>query len=293
MNEQQHAQSLRQYEREAEVTRYRLAQRLDELSDRLTLGQVFDEMLTYARGGGGTFLRAFSNAARVNPIPTFLIGAGCMMFLSEKMGLNRYVSGGGRHGAPDTSPASSRIGGAARREASGFGSATGAMRSRARAGTEFAGERASNLAGTVRESTSAAGDAIAETSQRVREKADDLRDQAMGAVEQMSEGAQTLAASVQEQASRSVEQARRQRLVRVREQAISFVNEQPFLCAALGAAAGAALAALLPGTKAEHELMGSASDSVKKAVGEAASESVEAAKGAVGRVAQDAIGAAE
>ena len=75
------------YEREAEHTRRRLAENLDELSDRLTPGQVFDEMLTYSRAGGGTFFRAFSNAMRENPVPSLLIGAGCMMFLSEKMGL--------------------------------------------------------------------------------------------------------------------------------------------------------------------------------------------------------------
>jgi ElaB/YqjD/DUF883 family membrane-anchored ribosome-binding protein len=296
MNEQQRAESSRHYEREAEATRYRLAQRLDELSDRLTPGQVFDEMLTYARGSGGSFLRTFSNAAHENPIPTFLIGAGCMMFLSEKMGLNRNVSRVGREGAPAMSRASSQISGTASRAASGFGSVTSEVRSRAQSATELAGEQASNLAGMVRDRASAAGDAISEASRRIGQKADDLRDQAAGAVEQMGEGAQNLAESVQEQVSQSVEQARRQTAEtarQVKEQVTSFVNEQPFLCAALGLAAGAALAAVLPATKAEHEIMGPASDAVKGAVGEAASESVEAAKSAAGRVAQNAIGAAE
>src|SRR5688572_14904749 len=84
--------SSRDYEREAEYTRHRLAYGLNELSDRLTPGQVFDEMLTYARGSGGTFARAAANASRQNPIPTLLIGAGVMLFLSEKMGLNRYLA---------------------------------------------------------------------------------------------------------------------------------------------------------------------------------------------------------
>ena len=83
------------YEREAEHTRRRLADNLDELSDRLTPGQVFDEMLTYSRAGGGTFFRAFSNAMRENPLPSLLIGAGCMMFLSEKMGLRAGAWGNG------------------------------------------------------------------------------------------------------------------------------------------------------------------------------------------------------
>jgi ElaB/YqjD/DUF883 family membrane-anchored ribosome-binding protein len=297
MNEQQHIESSQHYEREAEATRYRLAQRLDELSDRLTPGQVFDEMLTYARGGGGSFLRALSNAARENPIPTFLIGAGCMMFLSDKIGLNRYVSRDGRDGAPGKamSRASSQIGDAASRAASGLGSVTGEVRSHAQSATEFAGEQASNLAGTVRGRASAVGDAISEASQRMREKADHLRDQAAGAVEQMSGGAQNLAESVQEQVSQSVEQARRQTAEtarRVKEQVTSFVNEQPFFCAALGLAAGAALAAVLPATKMEHEIVGPTSDAVKGAVGDAASESVEVAKNAAGRIAQNAIGTA-
>src|SRR5205807_636097 len=83
-----------EYEREAKATRNRLAHSLDELNDRLTPGQVFDEVLSYARGGSGTFLRALSNAARDNPIPALLIGASCMLFLSEKMGLNRAISRG-------------------------------------------------------------------------------------------------------------------------------------------------------------------------------------------------------
>src|SRR5947209_6678368 len=124
----QHNKSSGDYQKEAEVTRYRLAQHLDELSDRLTPGQVFDEMLTYAKGGSGTFLRALTNASRENPIPSLLIGAGCMLFLSEKMGLNRYLSRGdgaraGGDGAVGSSmgaateeamsDAASRVGGAA------------------------------------------------------------------------------------------------------------------------------------------------------------------------------------
>src|SRR5215208_1315708 len=83
--------SPREYEREAQATRHRLADTLDELHDRLTPGDMLNEVLTYAKGGSGTFLRALTNAARENPIPSLLIGAGCMMFLSEKTGLSRML----------------------------------------------------------------------------------------------------------------------------------------------------------------------------------------------------------
>ena len=52
-------------------------------------------MLTYSRAGGGTFVRALSNAMRENPLPSLLIGAGCMMFLSDKMGLRAGSRGNG------------------------------------------------------------------------------------------------------------------------------------------------------------------------------------------------------
>ena len=96
-SQQERLSSSRDYQIEAEHTRRRLAEHLDELSDRLTPGQVFDEMLSYTRAGSGTFFRAFSNAMRENPIPSLLIGAGCMMFLSEKMGLRPggFGNGGG------------------------------------------------------------------------------------------------------------------------------------------------------------------------------------------------------
>jgi hypothetical protein len=246
VNAQQHAQSSRHYEREAEAIRYRLSQSFAELSDRLAPGQVFDEMMTYARGGVATFFRALSNAARENPIPTFLIGAGCMMFLSGKMGMSRYLSrGGGDEGVVP-------------------------------------------------------GKTISEASQRARETPPNLRNKAAGAVEQMSQGEQNLGAAVQDysastgkQVSQSVERTRRQTAEMARQVKEPFINEQLILGAALSLAAGAALAAILPATEKEHELIGRASDAVKGTVGEAASESIEVAKGAARRVAQDAMSAAE
>lgn len=93
MTTDQSERSSRDYEREAEASRHRLASNLRELSDRLTPGQVFDEVLTYARGGGGTFLKALSGAAKENPVPSLLISAGLLMFLSEKTGLSNMMGG--------------------------------------------------------------------------------------------------------------------------------------------------------------------------------------------------------
>ena len=62
--------SPRAYEREADETRRRLSTSLDELASNLTPGRMLDEVLSYARAGGGDFLRGLGNAASANPMPT-------------------------------------------------------------------------------------------------------------------------------------------------------------------------------------------------------------------------------
>jgi ElaB/YqjD/DUF883 family membrane-anchored ribosome-binding protein len=136
-------------------------------------------------------------------------------------------------------------------------------------------------------------------SRQVTEKAHDWRDQASSAADQVMQGAQSVAGTVQDyssaigqQMSDTAEMARRQAgrmAAQTADTAKSFVNEQPLLCAAIGVALGAALAAMLPSTRAENELMGEASDSVKKALGDAAAEQLETAKSAAGKVAQQAM----
>jgi hypothetical protein len=298
--------SSRHYVREAEATRDRLAQSLDELSDRLTPGQVFDEMLTYAKGGGGTFFRAFSNAARENPVPSLLIGAGCMMFLSEKMGLNRFMphgngadgganrAGSTMAGAGDSmSSAASRVGGVA---ASGASSMAQSVRSGMRGAADFASEQASAAGDGIRQGAAAIGDTVTATARN-------LRGQASGGVDQLAQGAHSVAETVQDystavgrQVSESADMARGQAVraaTQAKDAAKSLINEQPLLCAALGLAVGAAIAAMLPQTETEDQLMGEASDSVKKAVGEVASEQLETVKTAAGNVAEEAKAAAE
>ena len=57
-----------QLEREAEQTRSQLAQRLDELRERITPGQLVDEAVDYAKdSGGGVFVRNLGRQATANP----------------------------------------------------------------------------------------------------------------------------------------------------------------------------------------------------------------------------------
>jgi ElaB/YqjD/DUF883 family membrane-anchored ribosome-binding protein len=302
------------YQRDAEQTRHRIADGLDELNNRLTPGQVFDEMLTYARGGSGTFFRALSNASRENPIPSLLIAAGAMMFLSEKMGLNRYIASGshdangdslytagvGRHSSARRSNAASSAVSAA---ASGVRTAADSVRSGARSAADYAGEQASNVADSIRKGADAVGGTVSSAVQQAREAVHDLGDQAADAGQKIKRGAQSLSDSVQDysaaardQVANAAERATTE-TVRSARQAkdtmVSFVHEQPLLSAAIGLAVGAAIAAILPSTETEDELMGEKADAVKDAVSEVASDQFQKAKTAAGNVAQEAMSAAQ
>lgn len=225
------------YEREAEYTRRRLAGHLEELSDRLTPGQVFDEMLNYSRAGGGTFLQAFTNAMRQNPVPSLLIGTGCMMFLSEKMGLGNAALGSGRRmmatadddpyayrAAPSPSPvsdatgraaerASDAAGRAAERMADAAGQAAGSAAARVRSAADSIRSGVAGAAEAARRQTSDAAGAIADatgdTAASVRDTTVDavrgttaaMRDQAADAVEQARRGAKTAAGAMRDTAA--------------------------------------------------------------------------------------------
>lgn len=317
----------REYQREAEATRHRLADHLDELNERLTPGQVFDEVLSYARGGSGTFVRALANAARENPIPTLLIGAGCALFVSDKMSLRRFASGNGsrrgtyvragepvRGGSSDAmetvSARAEEVAGSVRstaRSASEFGSEQSeAVAAGMRRGADSIGEtvsgaarRVAGAAQIVRETASGVAQSVrgsaAGAAQTMREAGRGVRDQVGGTAERLKRGARDMGDSVQqyttaagEQFAETSRQASRT-AAELRSQARSFVNEQPLLCAAIGVALGAALAAALPKTETEDELMGETSDALKERLGEVASAQLETARAAAGKAAQQAM----
>ncbi len=304
--------SSRDYQMEAEHTRRRLAEHLDELSDRLTPGQVFDEMLTYTRAGRGTFFRAFSNAMRENPVPSLLIGAGCMMFLSEKMGLR--PGGGGDGGArramrtsdegydpyrpnttaPEqpgrTADASARVDDAAGRMGDATGrmseaatstarSAAASVQAGARRTADVVGHQAGGAASAVKQAVAAVGDTMAGAADSVRSSTYGLRDQATGAVDQIRRGAagamRDASSSLTGRISDTAERTRRgaaEAVRQSRDSATSFITEQPILCAAIGVAVGAAIASMLPSTETEDEWMGEASDSVKGSASQVVSQ---------------------
>ena len=151
-----------QLEQEAEVTRWRLSQTLEELRGRMTPGQAVDQLLDYTRNGpAGEFLRNLGREVRENPMPLVLIGIGIAWLMIASSRTSRAAIAN----AADS----------VARKATDIGNATGAAASRATEwGQQTAGrlsDRASNVATIV---TSRTGDVAA----RAREVSGQLADKA-------------------------------------------------------------------------------------------------------------------
>ena len=84
-------------ERELEQTRSRLDGHLSLLGEKLTPGQVVDDLMRYFRGReGAAFGRSLLDSVRANPLPAAITGIG----LTWLMASNPAENGGGLRGRP-------------------------------------------------------------------------------------------------------------------------------------------------------------------------------------------------
>ena len=63
-------------EREARESRADVERTLDAIQDRLSPGQLVDQVARYMRDNGGEFARNFGDTVRQNPVPVVLVGVG-------------------------------------------------------------------------------------------------------------------------------------------------------------------------------------------------------------------------
>ncbi len=87
-------------EREAEISRARLAATLDQLRDNLKPQHIADELLGNARDGASSVLKSLGETATENPVPALLISAACMMFFSSGKVFGKTASSYGDESVP-------------------------------------------------------------------------------------------------------------------------------------------------------------------------------------------------
>jgi Protein of unknown function (DUF3618) len=216
-----------QLEREAEQNRARLAATLDELRERVTPGQVLDQLIEYAgEGTGGEIVRNLGQQVRRNPLSVALVGAGLAWLMISNRPSDRADEPRPRRDDAERR-AAARLAALSDRPTASVGAmATSAYRR--------------------------AGEAASDAARRARASADSTYRTTSDAVSDVAHKASDTAAAVSRNAAAATRTL------------ADFCSDQPLVIAGLGLALGAALGSALPATDTERRLMGEPSNTVKR-----------------------------
>lgn len=293
-------------ERDVEASRARLETTLGDIRERMTAGQIVDEVFAYARtSGGGEIVQNLGRSIRENPLPLLLVGAGVGWMMlggggaparrggydGEDYAQGRWSGWENGHRGPPPQPgawdgAQARGDGAFRPAPAGNDGP--GLVGRVAAGVGDAASRAAGAAGdaasAIGDAASAVGDAASAAYHGVVDAAHGIgaaADGVAGAAGRagayadrmaggVAHGAADLAGGMRDEADHLGRLAR--------DGWRTLAQEQPLVLAAIGVALGAAVGAVLPSTGIENRAMGARADEVKRSVGDAASHEVDRAK---------------
>jgi len=274
---------------QAEVDRQRqkLSADIDRLAERLTPGRLVDELLARTKDNGGAFFANLGRSATANPVPVALLGVSLAWLMAKGPdgADDRGAEGSTAYPGKATSvPMATVSGRTIRRVGHGPDESGEAWSSFAdesgrtfRAKSDSLGRRAGHFldeaGNSYRGFVDNAGEQIRSFQDEAGVALDDVAgwasatwsatgDAISGAVRS---GADSVAQGTSD-ASRAISDGAK----RLNDIAASSFRSQPLIGAALAFAAGAALAATLPHTDTEDELVGKSADEVKDmAAGEA------------------------
>jgi hypothetical protein len=275
-----------QIERDLAQTRARMDTRLNDLQERLSPGQVIDDLMTYFRGSeGGDFARNLMTSVRDNPLPAALTGIGLTWLMASSTHVN------GATAAPAASPTPPRPASA---------SASNELELRVLAvGTEVcrlpgeseADHRAriddarGEVLGLKRQAEDTddsfadrISDALANARQGATEKLHDIQDGAADTIGQMKDSAMQamgkigLGGDATQRATAGL---------------MATLTGNPVALGAMGLMLGAVLGALVPQSEAEEAALGGVAEQARKAAVDFAQQAAD--KG--GEIAQKVVDA--
>ncbi|MCP8883870.1 DUF3618 domain-containing protein [Devosia sp. XJ19-1] len=287
-----------QLQREVEQQRAQLEDRLDTIQERLSPGQLVDEVLAYAKGGGGEFFSGLQRNVTHNPLPVALLGVSLAWLIAKPVPTTAETDrqwdnsinarrGYGAHGPYEDYPVAI-ISGTSMQRVSHQKDEHGAHVSefiddagkKYRAASDEAGRRAGHFMDetgkTYRGFTDQAGQQI----QHFRDEAGNLLDEASGWASHTWQRAHDMVDGAREAVSHGMAKGRAQaehagqvvgeQFNSLNQTIMHQFRDQPLVAGALAFAAGAAFGSALPHTKQEDELMGETADGLKSVAAEQA-----------------------
>ena len=265
-----------QIERSLDQTRSRLGSHLGELQNRLSPGQVLDDVMRYFRGNeGADFGRSLVANVRSNPLPAALTGVGLVWLMASSQRSTTLVQ-------TSTDPGWAKFG-TSRSPAYGAED-HGAMMARLQQAEQGVSRRtdeaddvystrldevrgkAIGLSRNAQETTASFGqrvrDLLASMQQAVTGSMQDLRDQAGSAASAAGDAATSMGTSVRNTAQGTMQSVSgalshgSQVAGQAGGNMMTALTESPILLGALGLAAGALLGAFLPQSSQEEAALG-------------------------------------
>lgn len=310
-------------EREAEAVRSQVANTADSLRDKMSPGQMMDEVRDYfSNSDGSVALNNLKAQVRDNPLPLALIGAGLAWFFlgggpsADRLRRSRLYGHSGYVGHDDFDDDFSRssytdddwdsgmeaLGGFESSSSAGSG-ASGSAGSKRGSMTGKIGSMASGL-------SDKAGSAASGMSDRAGSMASDMSDRASGMASSVSDAAGSAYSAVSGTASSAAHAAsaaarraaRTGRMLskesgrvsrRVHDGYVDILAREPLVLGALGLAVGTAIGAMLPRTEYEDENLGPYRDRLRDEAGKRVSEGIDEAKDLARDVAENTYKAAK
>ncbi|SFB62358.1 Protein of unknown function [Rhizobium sp. NFR07] len=267
-------------EREIAEDRLRIENKLDAIQQRMSPGQLVDEVISYAKSsGGGEYASNLSTAVKNNPVPIALVGVGLAWLMAgPKTSVASYAKPEDHHYPLATIQGEVRRSGPVTVDGENrYSHFTDSAGSRYKALTDATGRRAGHFMDESGKTFRGFADASGRHYHDLRDEAGKLFDEASGWI---SSTWQDLTRSAGRTGD-TVSQAGRSAIdtgAQLNDAILKHFRDQPLVGGALAFAVGAAIGAALPHTKAEDEALGSASDEVKSMVSHQASETLDKAE---------------
>lgn len=288
-------------ERDLDQTRARLDSRLSELQDRLSPGQMIDDVMAYFRGSeGADFGRNLLESVRSNPLPAAVtsIGLAWLMATSPKGGAagQATTSGGGVRAYP-RSPAFDDGGHAAMTERlrsaelgvtrtpdedeHAYTARLDQARGQAIGLAQHAQETSESFGQRIRNVVASAAGSLGATAHDLRDQAGAATGAAAGAVGSLGAGLKSGAQSASGAAQGAAQWAGGtlsqggQAAGQAGGNLLAALTDSPVLLGALGVAAGALLGALLPQSEKEGAALGDVATQARDAARTLAQQAVD------------------
>jgi ElaB/YqjD/DUF883 family membrane-anchored ribosome-binding protein len=283
MNE---VRSPEQIERQISDIRAQIGHTLDAVQEKISPGELLDQALVYAKGGGEMLAASLGRGIRKNPAPAALIGVGIgwLVYVSlrpSSPSSERPISGGDAAGGYEWADDAALGGEAVDSDQYVYDTVPTAE---SQSKLETVRERASELVERGRDLLNRAGDA----GQGLSARASDLTERASQLTGSAMDRLRTTRDTAREGLMRTRSEA-----MHARETTVEFVKNNPLAVTAAALVAGAVIGALLPRTRREDSLMGEHRDKLVDEVKSAATEQADQLVGEIGDRTDTAFDAAE